>query len=260
MDIYVPKDNIELNNGMVVIKDGIVNNIVVEDEGQYKKISIFFKTSILYNTLSAQGDSEIKIQIEKDQKTNSADRLIVLDAGHGGKDPGAISPNGNKEKDINLDITLKLNERLNSLGYKTILTRDYDTFIDLYERPNIANINNGDIFISIHSNAIADKNISGLQVLYCPATESTVKEVDNFPLADMIHKEVLAQTGAVDRGIIKRPKLVVLRETKMPAVLVEVGFITNSAEEKLILDSEYQAKIVEGIIRGIERYFEETGY
>lgn len=260
MDIYVPKDNVELNNGMVVIKDGIVNNIVVEDEGQYKKISIFFRTSILYNILSAQVDSEIKIQIEKDQEINSTDRLIVLDAGHGGKDPGAISPNGNKEKDINLDITLKLNERLNSLGYKTVLTRDYDTFIDLYERPNIANINNGDIFISIHSNAIADKNISGLQVLYCPATESTVKEVDNFPLADMIYKEVLAQTGAVDRGIIKRPKLVVLRETRMPAVLVEVGFITNPTEEKLILDSEYQDKIVEGIIRGIERYFEEAVY
>lgn len=260
MDIYVPKENIELNNGMIVIKDGIVNNIVVEDEGQYKKISIFFQTSILYNILSEQGDSEIKIQIEKDQKINPADRLIVLDAGHGGKDPGAISPNGNKEKDINLAITLKLNERLNSLGYKTILTRDYDTFIDLYERSNIANINNADAFISIHSNAIADKNISGLQVLYCPANESAVKEADNFPLADMIHKEVLAQTGAVDRGIIKRPKLVVLRETKMPAVLVEVGFITNSAEEKLILNSEYQVKIVEGIIRGIERYFEEAVY
>ncbi len=256
LEVTIPTENVDLNEGLVVIKDGLVDEIeVIKDEIE-TKLLVKFRRSIEYTLLSNEIDSKISLVIKKDGNTTSVDRLIVIDAGHGGKDPGATSITKKKEKDLNLAISLKLNGKLESLGYNTIMTRDTDEFIDLYERARIANDNYADVFVSIHGNAHDNKSIAGIQVLYCPATKSEKKEVDQHPFAKSIMDELLKGTGAADKGIVQRPNLVVLRETKMPAVLVEVGFLSNAAEEKLVFTDDYQYKIIDSIIRGIEKYFE----
>jgi len=256
IEVTIPTEKVELNEGLVFIKDGLVDEIEVKKDGIETKLFIKFRSSIEYTLLSNEIDSKISLLLKKDENLTNSDRLIVIDAGHGGKDPGALSVTKKKEKDLNLNISLKLNDQLKSLGYNTIMTRSTDEFIDLYERARIANDNYADIFVSIHGNAHDNKSIAGIQVLYCPATQSEQKEIDQHPFAKIIMDELLKGTGAVDRGIIQRPKLVVLRETRMPSILVEVGFMSNAAEEKLIFNEGYQQKIIGSIIRGIEKYLE----
>ncbi len=256
IEVTVPTENIELNEGILSIKDGLIDEIQVIKDEMETKIFIKFRKSVEYILLSREFDSKVSLMIMKDENANTSDRLIVIDAGHGGKDPGATSVNKRKEKDLNLSISLKLNDALEAKGYNTIMTRDKDEFIDLYERARIANDNYADVFVSIHGNAHDNKSISGIQVLYCPATQSEKKEVDQHPFAKIIMDELLKATGAADKGIIQRPNLVVLRETKMPSVLVETGFLSNAAEENLLFTEDYQYKIVDAIIKGIEKYFE----
>lgn len=256
IEISVPRNNVDLNEGIVSIKDGLVDEIEVVKNEIETKLLIKFTKSIEYTLLSNEIDSKISLLIKKGENLKPSDRVIVIDAGHGGKDPGALSINKNKEKDLNLSVSLKLDQELRSLGYNTIMTRNTDEFIDLYERARIANDSYADVFVSIHGNSHDNKSIAGIQVLYCPATQSEKKEIDQHPFAKSIMDELLKATGAVDKGIIQRPNLVVLRETKMPAVLVETGFLSNSAEEKLLFTEDYQNKIVNGIIKGIEKYFE----
>lgn len=256
LNITIPLENTELSSGLIIIKDGLIDEIEVTETEEAKKISIKFIKSIKYNLLSKEVDDKISLLIEKNNDLKPEDRLIVIDAGHGGHDPGAISVTKKKEKDFNLAVSKKFNERLKALGYNTIMTRETDVFIDLYERPRIANENYADIFVSIHANAHNNGDIAGVQMLYCPSYDSQVKDEDQYPFAEVMHNELLAGTGAYDRRIVKRPKLVVLRETKMPAVLVEAGFLSNSAEEKLLFTESYQDKIVDSMVKGVEKYFE----
>ena len=154
-------------------------------------------------------------------------------------------------------VSHKLNNALKALGYNTVMTMEEDQYLGLYDRPEIANKLNADIFISIHGNAFSNNpTISGIEVLYCPAYSSDMKEEDQHPLAKAVLDALLATTGAKSRGTIKRPNLVVHREAKMPAILVEAGFLTNPEEEKLLFTDEYQNKIVDGIVKGVENYFE----
>lgn len=190
---------------------------------------------------------------------------VVVDAGHGGLsnqrynghsgDSGAISPHtGLKEKDVNLAAALKLQQELEARGYNVIMTRSTDVYITLMERANIANQANADVFISLHHNSIANPNVRGIMTLYCPTFESEIKSVDQYPLAKAIQDQLAAQLGAQDRGVIKRPELVVIRETKMPAVLVELGFLTNAREAQVVATDEYQRNAAKAIADGMEAY------
>lgn len=186
----------------------------------------------------------------------SSKKVIVIDAGHGGRDPGAIGFNGNYEKDINLGITRKLKEKLKSKGYKVVLTRDNDEYIDNIERAKLANKNRSRVFVSIHSNSMENNSsTNGIQVLYYPNRESTIGDLNNNELAQIMMDSLISGTGAMDRGIIERSDLIVLNQTKMPAILIECGFISNENEEKLLLTDEYQNRVIDSIVDGLERYF-----
>ena len=181
---------------------------------------------------------------------------VTIDAGHGGKDPGAISPiDKTKEKDLNLAIAQRLRDKLINSGYNTIMTRDDDTFIELKDRSNIANNNLSDVFVSIHINAIDNATMNGIETLYYPNEGDYSYGRDNASLAKIIQNELIGVTGASDRGIIKRPNLVVLKYTNMPAVLVECGFVTNSDEIALLNTEEYKEKLTDAILSGIQKYF-----
>ena len=143
------------------------------------------------------------------------------------------------------------------MGYKVILTRATDEFIDNNTRADIANKKRARVFISIHGNAIENNNtVNGVQVLYYPDRESTINDPNSDSLAQIILDKLLEETGANNKGIVDRPDLIVLNQTKMPAIIVECGFLSNENEEKLLLTDDYQDKIVDSIVNGLENYFE----
>ena len=157
-------------------------------------------------------------------------KLIVIDAGHGDEDPGSSISNVD-EKDLNLQIALKLKSALEEEGYEVMMTRSDDTYLTLTERAEFANEVEADLFISIHQNSyIDDSTVSGIEVYY---NESTKTESDEV-LAQFIQTELVETTGARDRGIRAYDELVVTRKTEMPACLVELGYMTNKSELSLL--------------------------
>lgn len=197
-----------------------------------------------------------KFPFRKESEFKSIENVIVIDAGHGDHDPGTIGYSGSYEKDINLKIAKKLANKLEKEGYIVILTRENDEYIDNPIRAEIANENQASVFISIHNNALKDNTtVKGVQVLYYPDRESNIDDPNNNELARMIMGSILDKTKAVDKGMIKREDLIVLNKTKMPAVLIECGFLSNKQEEKLLQSDKYQNKIVNGIVKGLEEYF-----
>ena len=179
-------------------------------------------------------------------------KLIVIDAGHGDEDPGSSISNVD-EKDLNLQIALKLKSALEEEGYEVMMTRSDDTYLTLTERAEFANEVEADLFISIHQNSyIDDSTVSGIEVYY---NESTKTESDEV-LAQFIQTELVETTGARDRGIRAYDELVVTRKTEMPACLVELGYMTNKSELSLLQSDAYQYKLVTGMVNGINQFFE----
>lgn len=175
--------------------------------------------------------------------------LIILDPGHGGEDNGCERAEV-LEKDINLQLALSLQTKLIEMGYEVIMTRNKDTSLTLDERIEIANDSNADIYISIHQNAYEGKEASGVETWYGSEAAD-----DEGRLAKLLHRNLLKKTESTDRGLQETNELKVIRETKMPACLVETGFLSNDTERELLLDAQYQAKIVEGLANGIDLYF-----
>ena len=195
-------------------------------------------------------------------------KTIFLDPGHGGRDSGAYYYNV-AEKDLNMQVYRKLRKKLEELGYKVLTSRDSDIDVDfITERSRMVNKTNSDIFISIHFNATgsAYSKSSGIQTYSYsdePDYPSKINQYwHNHPdrmseskrLATSIHSSLLAETGAKDAGLLER-SFAVLRETAKPAVLLELGYMDNFAENQQIQDSHYQDKLVAGIVKGIQKYY-----
>lgn len=195
-------------------------------------------------------------------------KTIFLDPGHGGRDSGAYYYNV-AEKDLNMQVYRKLRKKLEELGYKVLTSRDSDIDVDfITERSRMVNKTNSDIFISIHFNATgsAYSKSSGIQTYSYSDEHNYPSKINpywhNHPdrmseskrLAAAIHSSLLAETGAKDAGLLER-SFAVLRETAKPAVLLELGYMDNFAENQQIRDSHYQDKLVAGIVKGIQKYY-----
>ncbi|RKD28987.1 N-acetylmuramoyl-L-alanine amidase family protein [Thermohalobacter berrensis] len=261
--VKLPDRRTRIEDGLLVINDDFINNIKVEEIDDDKVIKIKLQKNVKYEIESRDRDDEVEFSFvkekieEKEEDSKYSDKVIVIDPGHGGKDPGTHGyVTKVKEKYLNLKVALKLNEKLKELGFKTVLTRESDKFVDLYERADIANAADGDLFVSIHFNAHPKRDVSGIQTFYCPAYESELKTEDNFPFAEAIHLALLEELKREDRDIIRKPEFVVVRETKMPAVLVELGFLTNEEEEMLAVTDSYQDRAAQAIVNGIIKYLE----
>ena len=201
--------------------------------------------------------------------TSNYQKVIFLDPGHGGKDPGA-QYFGLKEKDLNLQVSMQLKTKLESLGYKVIMSRSSDIDVDfITERSRMSNETNADMFISIHFNATGhglDSGEDGIQTYtYLPTgnipSVINKKWHDNptrlkysYKLGSYIHQSVLATTQAKDAGLLAK-SFAVLRETNKPAVLLELGYMDDSKESQKIRTKEYQQKLVDGITQGIQKYY-----
>jgi len=178
------------------------------------------------------------------------DMLIVLDAGHGGHDTGAVGAKWTLEKTINLDIIQRTAKLLSAAGARVLLTRGDDTFIPLYDRPGLANGRQADIFISVHCNSSATRNSgNGTQVYY--------RTPQSIPLATAIHQELIPALELKDGGI-HNGDFCVIRESHMPSVLLEVAFINNGKEEQLLLTPTFRQQAAEGILSGVRRYAATT--
>lgn len=195
-------------------------------------------------------------------------KTIFLDPGHGGRDSGAYYYNV-AEKDLNMQVYRKLRKKLEELGYKVLTSRDSDIDVDFVtERSRMVNKTNSDIFISIHFNATgsAYSRASGIQTYSYSDEPDYPSKINpywhNHPdrmseskrLAAAIHSSLLAETGAKDAGLLES-SFAVLRETAKPAVLLELGYMDNFAENQQIRDSHYQDKLVAGIVKGIQKYY-----
>lgn len=201
--------------------------------------------------------------------TSNYQKVIFLDPGHGGKDPGAQYL-GLKEKDLNLEVSKLLKTKLESLGYTVIMSRSTDVFVDFVtERSKMSNETNADMFISIHFNATGhglDSGEDGIQTYMYQPTGNIPSVINkkwhdnptrlkySYKLGSYIHQSVLKKTQAKDAGLLAK-SFAVLRETNKPAVLLELGYMDDSKESQKIRTKEYQQKLVDGIIQGIQQYY-----
>jgi N-acetylmuramoyl-L-alanine amidase len=225
---------------------------------------------------------------------DDAIRTIVLDAGHGGKDPGAVGySKKNQEKDITLTLVKQLKKMLeDNLDVQVLLTRSKDEYVHLRKRTKFANQQHADMFISIHLNSAKNKKATGIEVYYLSTAktdearaveqmensvvfkyeggEEAIKEYDSldFLLADISMTEQLAESSDLANKLqtnlitatrtedrgVKQAGFYVLKGAYMPSVLIEVGFISNKTEEKQLADKKHQKKIVKAIFYGIKSF------
>ncbi|WP_035350887.1 N-acetylmuramoyl-L-alanine amidase CwlD [Fictibacillus gelatini] len=190
-------------------------------------------------------------------------KIIIIDPGHGGMDGGAVGDGGVIEKDISLNIALKLRDYLQEAGALVIMTRETDRDLadddtkrisarkteDLRKRKEIINGSNGDLFVSIHLNAIPSPRWRGAQVFYHP-TGKEGEEVSKF-----IQDEIKRNLENTDRLAKSIDGIYLLRTAKIPGTLVEVGFLSNPTERELLKTEHYQMQVAACIYQGILRYY-----
>ena len=189
-------------------------------------------------------------------KKPSTDKVtIVLDAGHGGEDFGTHSAGKPQyqEKYLNLSTTLLVRNYLQQFGYQVLLTRNIDTFVSLEDRSLFANKQNPRLFVSIHYNSAPSTDAEGVEVFYYKDDSNANRVAKSKVLAQCIHNKVISNTKAKSRGV-KHGNYSVIRETTMPAVLIEGGFLTNADEVLKIKDAAYMKSLALGIAQGIKDY------
>lgn len=176
----------------------------------------------------------------------SGKKVVVIDAGHGDQDPGTTGYSKTKEKDFNLAVALKVGQLLaNEPDIDFVLTRSDDTYLKLAERAKIANDLNADVFVSIHANYADSRAASGSETYYQRDASKS--------LANVMHKYLVQATGLPDRGV-RYGNFHVIRETKMPAVLLEAGYLSNPKDEAALFTESVQNAIAQAIVNGIKEY------
>ncbi|MEK4119351.1 MULTISPECIES: N-acetylmuramoyl-L-alanine amidase family protein [unclassified Paenibacillus] len=175
----------------------------------------------------------------------SGKKIVVIDAGHGDHDPGAIGVTKKREKDFNLAMALKVEKLLaNEPNIDVVLTRSTDKFLELKDRAKLANDLKADVFISIHANS-GPSAATGTETYYYDQSDKA--------LAAALHKEIVKAMGLKDRGV-RYGNFHVIRETKMPGALLEVGFMSNKTDESKLFDPATQDRVAAAIVRGIKNY------
>ena len=187
-----------------------------------------------------------------------ANQSIVIDAGHGGADLGT---QGRKpyceEKKMTLQTARLLKNYLTQLGYRPLLTRSIDTTLTLERRVEIANKANADLFVSVHFNSARTPNAKGIEIFFFDSKENRKRANASRNLAQSILTRLVRRTKAASRGV-KKGNFYVLRQTEMPAVIVEGGFLSNPQELLFLKDPAYLEQIARGIADGIDAYFRRS--
>lgn len=310
LSLKVPKTSFEGVNKIVIAnnREGVVRVVLHMNKKQDFKIEIKGDRLTISNkevqkpekksplTKEKPALSNTKFDIPKRGRINLSSKVVVLDAGHGGKDCGALAYDKTCEKDIALLITKFVRDELKKEGFKKVyLTREKDLFINLRDRTKIANNKNADIFVSIHLNSAPESKSSqlkGVETYFLSHARSEraknvaaiensddIEDMDYFTkniFLSLLNSKRIVESNklAIDiqRGIIKELKgykpvdngvregpFWVLVGAQMPSVLVEVGYISNKEELKLLKNRTYQKKVARGIAEGIINYIHQNG-
>lgn len=251
VDIYDTEGNLP---GNINVGKGAVKTVRTGVHDDYIRIAIDTYNIQSYNMkLSSDKKTVMITTVKKPEDTSKNEKIVVIDAGHGGHDGGAgVDYNGTyiKEKDITLSVATKTAEILRSNGIHVEMTRTGDTYPELTERSAFANGLNAAVFVSIHANSASAAAANGIEVYYASANNGDSYGVTSQELAGKILSALIAQTGANNRKV-KTESHVVTRTSDMPASLVEIGFITNENELNNLLNSNYQYKLASGVAEGI---------
>lgn len=242
-------DEIISNNNDILKVDGTtitgvnegVTFLTIKEQEKYHVLQVYVEE---YNA----GIMSIN-NLEEGSERLRSQYVVFVDAGHGGSDPGAVA-NGVKEKDINLSVALKVRSKLQDLGVQVVMNRDKDIFVNYKDTAVLANNANPDVFVSIHHNSAGtNTGVNGIESFYN-------KDIDKV-YANGIHNKLISYTGAYNRGL-KWDEYYVTRHTKMPAVLIEGGFVTNAAEAAKLKTDGYQEKIANAIVDGAMDYLKNN--
>lgn len=252
--------------------------VVTVDERQHKFIkgnyTVHAYVDFSDGTSTAKDLGQYSLQAEKKGAASKGNydvfnHIVYLDAGHGGYDPGA-SYFGRSEKNLTLTIQNLVKQKLESAGYTVVTSRDNDTFVDLLDRSKKVNASDSDIFVSIHFNAAGSSSASGIETYYYEYGAGYPSRINatyhnnssrlslSNQLANSLQSNIVASTSGKNNGV-KRNTFAVLRETTAPAVLLELGYISNPNESQLIATSAYQEKLANGIVKGILDYYKKQG-
>ena len=262
------------------VKDAVEKITVNEVKSRHTRIQFFLTTepeavnvSLEPADSSEKKDARVIVDVKKfrveDENANASGlnnfngggRVIVIDPGHGGSDAGAIGPTGVSEKSVSLAVSLKAQQLLTASGYRVVMTRTTDVDVaapgvsdatELQARVDKAPPN-AEIFISVHCNAFSNGNANGMETYHAPTA------VQGKRLATLLNEELERLGGLNNRGV-KGARFYVMTHSKCAASLIELGFITNPREEKLLASSDYQQKLAQAITNAVNRYFNQGGF
>jgi N-acetylmuramoyl-L-alanine amidase len=282
------------------VRDGFVAELRLDRAGADALLRVIFEGAAGEVKASALADPPRLVldfrrpgqDTERERAQATPLRLIVLDAGHGGDDPGALGPTGLQEKELALDVTRRVARLVEErLGIKVLLSRDGDYFVPLRDRTSFANRNRADLFVSIHANAHRQSVSAGVETFFLSseatdnearqvaAQENSVTELEtptprlkadfvkailwdlaqsefqmeSSRLAEIV-QDSMTQTLRIPNRGVKQAGFYVLGGAAMPAVLIEIGFVTNPREEKRLKDSKYRDEIARAILAGLGEY------
>lgn len=221
-----------------------------------KIMELIFALAVLASLLFAGDKVRTYVSV---QQENVRRNLVVLDPGHGGRDPGKVGAQGEQEKDINLAISLKVKERLEKDGMEVVMTREKDVMLadedasnkkleDLNNRIRIINERQPAVAVSIHQNSYSDASVKGAQVFYFTHSDKGKQA------AEAMQKELLEFDQENTRKIKANDTYYLLKKTEVPTVIVECGFLSCPEEAALLTDEAYQKKLAEAIAKGIESW------
>ena len=221
-----------------------------------KIMELIFALAVLAGLLFAGDKVRTYVSV---QQENVRRNLVVLDPGHGGRDPGKVGAQGEQEKDINLAISLKVKERLEKDGMEVVMTREKDVMLadedasnkkleDLNNRISIINECQPAVAVSIHQNSYSDASVKGAQVFYFTHSDKGKQA------AEAMQKELLEFDQENTRKIKANDTYYLLKKTEVPTVIVECGFLSCPEEAALLTDEAYQKKLAEAIAKGIESW------
>ncbi|WP_304262500.1 N-acetylmuramoyl-L-alanine amidase family protein [Phascolarctobacterium succinatutens] len=260
------------NNSSIKKNTVIKTSTAADKKADKKKSSSKKKNDNKKNTAAAKTETTVNKPVNKSDTDKLAvikgngrfrtsggldGKIIALDAGHGGSDPGAIGSDGTKEKNITLAITKIVKEILEDKGAKVYMTRTTDVDVfgpnasdaeELQARVNVGEKYNSDMFVSLHINSSVNKNVGGFSTYYYPKTDNDLR------LAQNIQNKLAANFGVDDLGV-RQANFYVIKRISMPAVLVEMCFISNEKELTLMKGQWFQKKTARLIAEGIEKYF-----
>ncbi len=223
--------------------EGLEGRTIRDESGTRTELTFLLSYYVGHDVRAAADGRALIVELTESPLVG---KVVAVDAGHGGLDPGAIGANGTQEKDITIKVASRLKALLERSGAEVLMIREGDETVELLERPERANRAGADVYVSIHINSYVRDHRAGTETYHFP--DRSVR------LATTVHQRLVAALDRPDRGV-KEARFAVLRHTVMPATLVELVFISNPEEERLLHQEEFLDRAAEGIWKGLMDYF-----